>query len=194
MVTGHQSDFQTSPDLLPPRVPAMAACILFTCCVGSKPTPSRTRDRSPQPWHLWQLHQGRRGWSRQLGWAGASAEAAVGNRPEPWVRLVGFLCLFQGVNTRAHILLEGSLNFLQSSCEAHWFSNPDKGAHLPGFEPQRWGAQCTVQTSYSPGRIFESLTSPSSCVPSLGHRFQPDCISALPLRLCVIFLYRLGHR
>ena len=60
------------------------------------------------------------GWSKRWG--------SCGNRPEPWAGLVGFLCLSQGVNTCAHTLLEGSLNFLQSSCEAHWFSNPDKGA------------------------------------------------------------------
>lgn len=45
------------------------------------------------------------GLEQALGWAGASAEAAVGNRPEPWAVLVGFLCLFQGVNTHAHTLL-----------------------------------------------------------------------------------------
>lgn len=129
MVTGHQSELQTTPD--PFASVSHGRLHLFTCVLG----PGQLHP--VQETTLLNMSTSE-SCTRQKGLEQASGVGWVKRwgSCEPWAVSVGFLCLFQGVNTQAHTLPEWSLNFLQSSCESHWFSNSAKGIHLPDFEPR----------------------------------------------------------
>lgn len=102
MVQAHQSEFQTTPNLLPPRAPAIITPAPFRCSAGSEPVLFSTTAHSIHQWQFsskWVVvPQSKRCQSGHLAWVGACPGAVAGNHPESQVVSIFFLSFGLGAN------------------------------------------------------------------------------------------------
>ena len=109
-------EFQTTPQLLPPQVPAMSALTWLSCCLGLSqlcPLPLHTLLACDSPCPKVELHHGTSGAGAGARLSLGHALSVAGNRPVSQAVPFCFLCLVSGVNKCVHTVHKQSLGFLQ---------------------------------------------------------------------------------
>lgn len=118
--------------------------------------------------------------------------AVMGNWPESHTVSVCFLHLILGISRHVHTLHKQSLGFLQPLLLVPLVFQPAKGTCPPGVGPQGRDIHYVALITLSPGKVSACVTPFLICVPSQGHRSQPDCFSSPPAQSCVALSYSLA--